>query len=87
MIDSGKEVIAMTRANGAVIDLKVYFTTVKDQKINSFFLNACDIVIVSLEVSNKQDKALFFWEMFPLTDISMQIVFEISLLTVSIADI
>lgn len=62
-------------------------TDVSAQKIDGLTLIIYGIVLAGFSVQNKLGKVWFFEEIFLLADISMDVVLEMPVLTVSNADI
>ena len=77
----------MTPAYTAMLGLKVCFTAIKSEKIDSSSLKTFDMVIAIFQVKNKLGRDQFFQEIFWLANINMKMVLEMSFFIFSNANI
>ena len=87
LINSGSKVNAMTPAYASKLGLRVRRTDVGAQKIDGSTLKTFEMVLASFQVEDKLGRARFFQETFLLADISVEVVLEMSFLTLSNTDI
>lgn len=87
LIDSGNEINVMTPAYVAKLGLKVRSTNMQAQKIDGSTLKTFGMVLVSFQVKEKLGRPRFFQEIFLVAKTSMTIIFDISFLIFSNADI
>ena len=87
LINSGREVNAMTPAYAMKLGLRTHRTDVGAQKIDASSLDTFGMVIAGFKAINKLGRARFFHETFLLADTTMEVVLEIPFLTFSNADI
>ena len=87
LLDSGREVNAMTSAYMANLGFKVRVTNVGMQKIDRFSLATYSMVIAAFQVVNKLGRSRFFQETFLLADINMEVVLSMAFLTFRNANI
>ena len=87
LINSGSKVNAMTLAYPKQLGLQVWKTDVGAQKIDGSLLQIFGMVIAGFQVENKLGRARFFQESFLLAETSMEVVPQMSFLTLSNANI
>ena len=81
LIDSRSGVNTMASAYALKLDLKVHFTNVRTQKIDSSTLKTFGMVLTSLQVKDKLGRARIFQETFLLANISTEIVLRMLFFT------
>ena len=77
----------MTQAFTYQLGLKIWKTNIGAQKIDGTTLEICGIIVFPFSILDKDNKESFFKESFLLTDVNLNIVFEMFFLTMSNADI
>lgn len=77
----------MTPAYAAQLGLKVKLTNIISQKIDGSTLKIYEIVIAGFSVHNKLGRVWFFKETFLLANISIEMVLEMPLFSLSNANI
>lgn len=87
LINSGSEINIKTLINITKLDLKVCHTNVKAKKIYSSTLKTFKTVLASFYLEDKLDQARFFWKIFLLANISVEILLEMSFLTFNKAEV
>ena len=87
LIDLSSDVNAMILAYASKLDLKVYLTNVRAQKIDGFTLETFGMVLASFEVEDKLGRAQLFQKTFLVADISTEVVLNMSFLTFSNANV
>ena len=87
LLNSDSEVNAIHLAFAKELSLPIRLTDVRAQKIVGITLETYGMVIVAFLVENKANRVRFFKETFLVANISPEIVFEMSFLTLSGADI
>ena len=68
------------------LDLKLCRTNVRVQKIDSSTFETIEIVLAGFQVKDTLKRARFFYKMFLLVDVNIEIVLEMPFLTFSNAD-
>ena len=87
LIYSDSEINIMIPAYSAMLDLKIFSTAVRAQKIDRFLLKIFRIVIASFQIKDKLGRDWFFQETFLLANISMEMILRILFLTLGNEDI
>ena len=87
LLDSGKKVNAITLAFISKLYLKVRFTNVEAQKINSFILITYRIVIAIFQADNELGKAKFFKKSFLVAETSVDVLLVMFFLAFSNVDV
>ncbi len=77
----------MNQAFALKLGLKIWETNVGAQKIDGITLKTYEIVVSTFSVLDKDGRMRFFEKSFLLTNIKSDMVFEISFLTMSNADV
>ena len=77
----------MTQAYAKQLGLRSQKTDVRAQKIDGSSLVTFGMVIAGFQVEDKLDRAQFFQESFLLASTSMEVVLEMSFLTLSNANL
>lgn len=68
------------------LGFKVWATSIETQKIDSSTFQTFGIIFASFQVEDKLERACFFQEIFLVTDTSIEVIFGISFLSLSDAD-
>lgn len=87
LINFRNKIYAINFFYAAKLGLQVQKFDVSAQKINNFFLEICNIVIIIFQIFDKFAYLEFFQETFLLADISMNGVFGMPILILRNADI
>ena len=87
LINFVNEAIAIIQAYSLTLALKVCLTAVRAQKIDGFSYKTFVIVIASFQILNKLGAVQIFLKTFLSADISMDMIFIMSFLTFSNANI
>ena len=87
LINYCNEVNVITLAYAAVLSLKVCFTAIKAEKINSFSLKTFGMAITSFQIKDRLDRDKFFQKTFLLANISKKVVLKMSFLNLNNANI
>lgn len=69
------------------LDLKVYSTNIKAQKISVSILEIFEIALVNFQVKDKISLTQYFYKTFLLADINLKIIIKMFFLTFSNANI
>ena len=87
LLDSKSEVNTMNLAFASQLGLKIRKTNVGAQKIDGTTLETYGMVVSTFSMSDKNGTERFFEKSFPLTEVNLEIVFEIPFLTMSNANV
>lgn len=87
ILDPGSDINARSQAFAYQLDLKIWKTNVKAQKIDGTTLETHGIVFSIFSVLDKDSRKRFFEESFLLADVKPDIIFGMPFLTMSNADI
>ena len=87
LINSSSKINTMILAYASKLGLKVQKTDIRVQKIDNSSLETYKIVIAAFQVLDKLGRACFFYEIFLLANISMNVVLRILFLTLNNANI
>ncbi len=87
LLDSRREVNAISQAFAQQLGLKICKINVGAQKIDSTTLETYKMVVSTFSVSDKDRKERFFEESFLLADVSPDIVLGMPFLTMSNTDV
>ena len=87
LLDSGIEINTIHSSLARELELPIRPTNVEAQKIDGTMLDTFGIVVTAVSVTDKANRVKFFEKTFLVANVSPKIVFEISFLTLSIADI
>lgn len=87
LLDLRREVNAMSQAFVIQLGLKIQKTNIGAKKIDDTILKTHKMVVSTFFILNKDDKKRFLKESFSLINIKPDIVFGISFLTISNADV
>ena len=86
-MDSRGEVNIINQAFAQQLNLKIYKTNVRAQKINGTTLKTYEMVVSTFSVLDKDGRERFFEESFLLADVNLDVVLRMPFLTMSNADI
>ena len=87
LLNLGSEVNTVHPAFTKELGLPIRLTNVGTQKINGTMLETYRIVVTVFSVKDKANQVRFFEETFLVANVSPKVVFEMSFLTLSGADI
>ena len=87
LIDSGSEVNIIHPAYATKLGLRARKINVGAQKIDGSHLDTFRIVITDCSVKEKLERIRFFYEIFLLANIGLEVVLEMFFLTLSKANI
>ena len=87
LFDSGSKVNAIYSTFTGELKLSIRPTDIKTQKIDGTTLDTFGIIVIVFLVTNKANWVKFFEKTFLLANVSLEIVFGMSFLTLSGADI
>lgn len=87
LIDLGSEVNTKTPAYISKLGLKVHYTNIEAQKIDSSTLKTFRIVFASVQVEDKLGKARFFQKTLLLANINIEVVLNMLFLIFGNANI
>lgn len=87
LLNSGSEVNTMTLANIAWLNLKIWPTNIRAQKIDGFRLKIFRMILASFQVNNKLVQSRFFQKTFWLANTSIKIILGMFFLIYSNADL
>ena len=87
LLDLVGEVNAIHLTFARELGLPIKTTDVGAQKIDDIKLNTFGIVVVAFSVTDKTNWVRFFEETFLVANVSLEVVFEIPILTLSGADV
>lgn len=76
LIDSGREVNAMTTFFAFKLGFKLLNTNIRAQKIDGSTFKTFVLVLATFQIENKLEKTQFYKELFLLDDISLQVVLK-----------
>lgn len=86
LINSGSKVNAIIWLYITKIKLKIWFTDVRTQKIDSFILETFGMVLANFQVKNKLGKTQLFQEIFLVAKTSEEVILKMFFLIFSNAD-
>ena len=87
MIDSRSEINAIYPIFTKQLGFLIRLTDVEVQKIDSIMLDTHEIVVVVFSVVDKANRVRFFEKTFLVANVSLEVVFGMSFLTLSNADV
>ena len=87
LFNSGSEVNAIYPTFARELGLSIRTTNIGAQKIDGTMLNTFRMVVVAFSMTNKANQVKFFEETFLVANSSLEIVLEMSFLTLSGADV
>ena len=87
LLDSGSEINNIYLTFAWELELPIRQRDIGAQKINNTILNIFEIIVVAFSVTNMANQVRFFEEIFLVANVSPKVIFGMSFLTLSSANV